>query len=201
MTTFEKIYRQVISKLENELPPGLYYHSTDHTKYVLRMAEFLAEKEGVSGRDLFLLKVAALYHDTGFTVGREDHEETSCSIASEELPGYGLTSEEIKKVCSMILATRLPQQPKTKLEKILADADLEYLGTDKFEKVGELLYKEMAFLQPEMDKEKWHEIEKKFLHNHKYHTKFCRENREPKKSENLEKVKRKLEIIKSDTSR
>ena len=49
-------------------------------------------------------------------------------MAKEELPKFGLSEKDIELICGMIMATKIPQNPKTKLEKIIADADLEYLG-------------------------------------------------------------------------
>lgn len=189
---FEQIYNKVISDLENNLPSWLHYHSTAHTIYVLEQAIFLAKQENVSDRDLFLLKIAALYHDAGFMTNRKNHEKTGCRIAAEELPEFSLTSAEIQKICGMIMATRLPQKPTTHLEKILADADLEYLGTNRFKEISHQLYRETLHSQPDLSKQQWKEIEIKFLSNHHYHTDFCRKYREPKKQENLEQLRREV---------
>lgn len=189
---FKRIYKEVMSKLENDLPPYLHYHSPAHTRYVLDKAEFLAEKEGITGRDLFLLKVAALYHDLGFIIDRKDHERTGCEMASKELPHYGLTPEEIHKVCNMIAATRIPQNPETTSEKILADADLEYMGTDKYYEISEDLYKEMLYFQPDLSRDQWNEIQVDFLSNHSYHTQYCKTHCEAKKAEHLAKLRKEL---------
>jgi len=175
-----------MSRLENELPNWLFYHAPCHTKYVLDKAIFIANKEGILEQDLFLLKVAALYHDTGFTVKRENHEEISCEIATKELAEFGLDDKQIKTICGMIRATRIPQQPKTKLERILADADLEYLGTDNFKEFGDKLYKEILHYDPELDEKKWNEIQHQFIEKHQYHTNYCKIHREPKKLKNLQ---------------
>lgn len=190
---FKRIYKEVMSNLERNLPSWLYYHSPAHTRYVLDKAEFLAEQEGIRGRDLFLIKVAALYHDLGFLKDRKDHEITSCEMASKELPAYGLSSEEIKKICHMIMATRIPQDPKTISEKILADADLEYMGTDKFMEISEYLYQELHHSQPDLSRDQWNEIQVDFLSNHSYHTKYCKVHREPIKAGNLAELQKALE--------
>lgn len=182
---FEQIYRKVISNLENNLPPWLYYHSPEHTKYVLEKAEFLAEQEGVSGRDLFLIKVAALYHDLGFIKGREDHEVKSCDIAAKELSDFGISPEENEKICKMIMATKIPQKPQNLLERILADADLEYMGTDKFHEISEDLYRELLHDKPNLSRQEWNQIQIKFLKEHSYHTNYCKEYCEAVKAAHL----------------
>lgn len=189
---FKRIYKEVMSNLESNLPSWLYYHSPAHTRYVLERAEFLAKQEGVTGRDLFLIKVAALYHDLGFVRDKEDHENTGCKMAAKELPQYGLTHEEITKVCRMITATKIPQKPETISEKILADADLEYLGTDNFYEISEKLYKEMLHSRPDLSRDQWNEIQVDFLSGHSYHTNYCKQHCEAKKAKHLAALRNQL---------
>lgn len=179
-----------MSQLENSLPSWLYYHSPDHTKYVLKQAIHIAEIENISNDDLYLLKVAALYHDSGFLISPKNHEKVGCQIAGKDLKEYGLDAQQIKKICGMIMATRIPQKPETKLEMILADADLEYLGTNNFEEFGLQLYKERLHFHPNMTLDQWNEIQIEFISNHHYHTDFCKKYREPKKLANLEMIKK-----------
>lgn len=189
---FEKIYQKVMSRLENSLPSWLYYHSPGHTQYVLEKAIFLAKKEDVSGHDLLLIKIAAIYHDVGFLIGPKDHEKNGCRIAADDLQNYDLTEQDIKKICGMIMATRIPQKPRTKLEKILADADLEYLGTEKFEEFGKDLFKERLHLDPRLSLEDWNKVQIDFLTQHRYHTDYCKAKREPIKEKNLKYLKQEI---------
>jgi len=174
------------------LPSWLHYHSTEHTKYVLEQAIFIAEKEQVEKNDLYLLKIAALYHDTGFIFNRDEHEALSCKIAAEELKEYDLDTEEIEQICEMIMATKIPQKPTSFLANILADADLEYLGTDKFLSFSQDLYQELLHYTPDLTQEQWNEIQVKFISNHRYHTTYCKQNREPKKQKNLKMIMKQL---------
>lgn len=192
MTDYKSIYEKVMKDLENWVPDHFTYHDAAHTRYVLEQAEVIATHESVTGRDLILVKIAALYHDIGFLEGRRDHEALGCKIAGEDLGNSFLTAAEVKKVCSMIKATQIPQAPKNLLEQIVADADLEYLGTDKFEKFGRKLYRELHHFDPTLNLRKWDEIQIDFLTNHTYHTNYCKKFKEPKKQQNLEMVKERL---------
>ncbi|WP_373056499.1 HD domain-containing protein [Zunongwangia sp. H14] len=192
MDLFHQIYARVTSNLEKNLPSWLHYHCADHTRHVLEQTIFIADKENVKEEDLFLLKLAALYHDTGFMKSRENHEEISCGIAHEELTRDGLKKEEVDKVCKMILATKIPQKPRTKLENIIADADLEYLGTARFDEISNRLYKELLHYRPTLSREEWNEIQINFISKHRYHTNYCRQHREPMKLANLEKLKKEV---------
>lgn len=188
MSIFQSIYKKVISRLELELPEWLYYHNSDHTRYVLDKTILIAEKEQVTEKELFLLKLAALYHDTGFLIKRDGHEELSCEIATEELNEYKIQKSDIEKICQIILVTKIPQKPNSKLECILADADLEYLGTDQFFNLSEKLYKEVQHFE-KISRKQWNKVQIEFMTKHKYHTSFCRQYREPKKLRNLAKIK------------
>lgn len=182
---FSEIYQHMMSRLEDELPPWLYYHSPDHTRYVLEKTRFLAETEAVSEEDMELLKLAALYHDSGFLIAPQDHEQTSCELAREDLKRYGFETEKIDRICQMILATRIPQKPRSLLEKILADADLEYLGTAQFFPYANKLYKEILHFNPDLSRPAWNRLQVEFLSAHSYHTRFCKRYREPVKQKHL----------------
>lgn len=189
---FEDIYYKVITALEQGLPDWLVYHNVNHTKYVLRQASAIATMENVKGRERLLVKIAALYHDTGFLVQREDHERLGCRFAIRDLQKTCISDAEIEKICGMIRATHIPQNPKTLLEQIVADADLEYLGTAHFEKYSQNLNRELLHFNPRLTPEEWDEHQVDFLSKHSYHTNFCRAVKEPVKQKNLRSVKDRL---------
>ncbi|WP_304238554.1 HD domain-containing protein [Jiulongibacter sediminis] len=194
MVAFEKIYYDVIQNLGYNLADYYHYHSVRHTIYVEKMACYLAKKMGVADHDLYLLRVAALYHDSGFLVQAEDHEEISCEMVESELPKYNLTNSDIEKVKGMIRATKIPQKPQNCLEEILADADLEYLSTENFDRVSSFLFKELQYFEPNLTLEEWDTRQIHFLENHQYHTEFCRKNKENFKQQHLRKLKEKYSL-------
>jgi predicted metal-dependent HD superfamily phosphohydrolase len=184
------IYREILAKL----PQHLTYHNLGHTAYVLDQAIFLAKVSNVSDHDLHLLKLAALFHDTGFIDNPKDHEEKGCRIAESYLCD-AYSGEELEKIYGMIMATKIPQSPKTTLENILADADLEYLGTDLFDKIGETLFEELKHFNPDFTEQAWDELQLVFMENHHFHTEYCRKYREPKKQANLLFVKKSFGLV------
>lgn len=181
---FVEIYKKVIGRLEQELPDSLTYHNAHHTEYVVDKAITLATHEKITGRDLELVKIAALYHDTGFLLNYEDHENLGCQIASNDLTGK-LTAEELHKVCGMITATKIPQKPQNILERIVADADLFYMGTPDYKKYSKRLYLELKHFNPSINAEKWLEIQVNFLASHSYHTTYGKNLLEPEKQKIL----------------
>ena len=120
--------KDILAQLENGLSNTLYYHGLHHTRDVFNAALKIAANEKLSATEIKLLRIAVLYHDAGFTVSYKNHEERGCKMAKKNLPAFGYTSEEIDMICGMIMATKIPQNPHTLLERIICDADLDYLG-------------------------------------------------------------------------
>ena len=169
----------------------MVYHDWQHTAHVIEMAEKIALYENASQTDIVLIKTAALFHDAGYLKGiNNGHEVESINMAKEILPDYGYTSAEIELITGMIEATKVPQRPKNKLECILADADLEYLGTNTFKSRGDKLLEELHYFHTDLNSTKWNEIQTDFLENHNYHTLYCIKNRESQKQLNLEALKK-----------
>lgn len=79
--------------------------------------------------------------------------------------------------------------------KYPADADLEYLGTDLFEKIGKTLYEELKHFNPDFTEQAWDELQLVFMQKHHFHTEYCQKHREPKKQENLLTVKKRLGVV------
>lgn len=180
-------------KLERELPTTLHYHNLEHIQDVVNASLLIAENEKVGEDDKLLIRMAALYHDSGFIVSGKDHEQRGCAIARETLPQFGFSSEQIEKICGMIMATKIPQNPKTLSEQILCDADLDYLGRDDFYAIGKKLYAEMQERGLVETEREWNLIQKTFLENHRYFTRYAKENREQQKLHYLQEILSKLQ--------
>lgn len=180
----------ILSKLRDELSDKLYYHGLHHTMDVLRMAKEIAASEGVVGRDLTLLKTAALFHDAGFVKDKHaGHEQEGCLMVQDMLPRFGYTSEDVKAICGMIMATKIPQSPTNLLEEIICDADLDYLGRDDFYRIGDSLFEELKEYHLIHDEQEWNRLQVSFLSAHKFHTLTNKSLREPVKQMYLEDLK------------
>ncbi|MCB9241598.1 MAG: HD domain-containing protein [Flavobacteriales bacterium] len=160
---------------------------------VLEAASAIGRDEGLSDHEWTLLKTAILLHDSGFMEGYQEHEERSCEIASQILPNYGYTEKDIEIIHGMIRATKIPQQPTNILENIIADADLEYLGTDRFDDISETLFQEWQNKDIIHSREDWDKAQIAFISKHRYFTDFCKAHREQAKWDNLDRVKQRVE--------
>lgn len=186
---YEEIYSVIIDKLENELPGRITYHNAAHTISVINAAVKLGEHEGISDKEMILLKTASLFHDTGFLNVINEHEEQSCIIARRYLPEYGYTKDDIREICTMIMATRLPQTPTNHLSEIICDADLFYLGTHKYSELAENLYEEFVSIGRIKSREDWPHMQEQFLRSHHYFTNSAREMCDENKLANLTAIR------------
>ena len=172
----------VADLLKANIPSFYYYHNYEHTLYVADKATEIAKGEGCTEREIELVNAAALWHDAGYIKTYKGHERESVRLATQYLPAYGYSGEEIDRISGMIMATSVPQSPRNKLEDIVADADLEYLGTDEAGHTAELFFKELKHLDPSLTREKWDRKQISFLKSHHYFTRFCKERKEGPKS-------------------
>lgn len=189
---FQQAKAFILTKLKSELPARLTYHCYEHVIDVYQAAENLGELEKINANEMQLLLTAALFHDSGFITGAKDHEESSCSIARQHLPCFGYTAIDVEKICGMIMSTKLPQLPKSRLEKILADADLDYLGRDDFFPISDLLYEEFLEAGVIKNPDEWNRMQVAFFENHHYFTQSAIKLRQHKKEANLQLIKLKL---------
>jgi uncharacterized membrane-anchored protein YitT (DUF2179 family)/HD superfamily phosphodiesterase len=196
---FEEVRIFFLTKLQNELPVNLSYHNTQHTLDVLSTSEELASTENISGEDLLILKTAALFHDAGFINVYEGHEEISCQLAKTILPDYGYSPENIKEVCLLIKATKLPQLPHDKKAKILCDADLYYLGTADYKESAENLYQEMHSQGTVKNRTEWIERQAHFMEEHHYFTQSAIDMLSQGQLQNLISLKSELQSAHSVT--
>lgn len=179
----------ILTRLRNELPADRTYHSIEHTLDVYASAIGIAEQEGVAGEDLVLLKVAALFHDCGFLVESTEHEEAGCGIVREVLPGFGFDPHQVERICGMIMDTRVPQDPKDLLGRILCDADLDYLGRNDFTRIGNTLFAELMAYGAVGSEREWNLLQESFLEGHRYFTGTNKRLREPVKRTHLAQVR------------
>lgn len=181
----------ILDKLLNELPEHLHYHTIQHTLDVYESVSTIAKLEDVNSSDFKLLQVAAIYHDAGYLIEKEKHEEHSCEMAKRYLPQFDYSNEDIIAICSLIMATKIPQNPKSHLEEIICDADLDYLGRTDFFILSKRLYREMIALGTIHNWKQWIKVQEDFLAQHHYFTKSATDLRQTEKEHNLKLIQSK----------
>jgi predicted metal-dependent HD superfamily phosphohydrolase len=185
----------------DELPAGIKYHNADHTlhstKGVVAVANNLAKLEDVSELDRELIIAAAYFHDTGYIREYEKNEPIAARMAGRVLKLIGYKPDEIEKVQKMILATDPDVEPKTHVEKILCDADLDNLGREDFFQLDEKLREGRGIRGIDVsDDVTWYSNTLEFLKKHQYYTESQNMLREKGKQKNTRELLKKLERIK-----
>lgn len=179
----------ILKELKKKLSIDLFYHDLDHTFDVFQAATKYARMEDVNEHTLQLIQTAALYHDSGMLRTYKDHEEASAEIAHEVLPGFAYTKNDIDIISDMIITTKLPQSAATITDRILCDADLDYLGRTDFFMIALRLQHEWNILKfRETTLLEWYELQVEFLSNHKFYTHSAQTLRNDQKEINLDQV-------------
>ncbi len=175
-----------LDRLTHELAPVWVYHSLAHTRDdVLPATERLAALEGIGDEAALLLRTAACYHDLGFIEQRNQHENIGARMAAAALPAFGYSPSQIVLVEGMILATQMPQSPRTSLEQLLADADLDVLGRTDFLARNRDLRIELALCGVQFSDIAWYTGQINFLQGHRYWTAAMRQLRDRQKQQNI----------------
>ncbi|GAA3958419.1 HD domain-containing protein [Mucilaginibacter dorajii] len=166
----EQARQFILDKLNTQLAAQYHYHNATHAEDVYTAAKQIALGEGISAQDTCLLLTAALFHDSGLLLGADEHEKKSCEVASEFLPAFGYTDEEIARICDIIMATKMPQSPQDKLGEIICDADLDYLGRNDFFILSKRLFSELEITHSLQTEAEWDKQQVSFLESHHYFT-------------------------------
>ena len=189
MKGYRKLRNDILEQLRSGLSPDLTYHGLHHTMDVLNVCNKYIRRNKLKGRDAHLLRIGAIAHDIGFLHTYKNHEAKGVEITGELMRKYGFSKEDIDVVAGLIMATKVPQQPKTFLEEILCDADLDYLGRNDFEPISESLYRELLTRKIVSSRDKWNCIQVNFLTEHKYHTAYAKKYRKPNKDKRLAELR------------
>ena len=87
-----EVEKFVYNLLSEKLHANYVYHNLSHTQRVVEKTIEISEDSNIKGDDLENLTIAAWFHDVGFTVSDENHEEESIKIASEFLKSLNFSS-------------------------------------------------------------------------------------------------------------
>ncbi len=185
---FTDIQEIILDKLERELPEYLFYHNVKHTVDVVTEVELIGWAEGCTDEEILILKTAGLFHDAGHTVAYDDHEYHGTVIAKEMLPKFNYLPEQIGKICSIIMSTKLPPNPQNLLEEIICDSDLDYLGRSDFIPVSNTLFEELKAQNKMGSLNDWNKIQVKFISGHQYFTNTARSLREVNKQLQIDRI-------------
>ena len=194
---FDHMRKDILNRLKSLLPAEIVYHDVSHTLNVEKAVVRYAKLEGIDAEEILLLQTAALYHDVGFIHRYDSNEAFAIQLASSNLPKYGYSKAQIEIVCKMIAATQIDVQPSTKLEKLMVDADHDYLGRADYYIIAARLRKELEHYGKEMDEKTWIEFQLKYLSTiHRYHTETATNIRLQSKKSRILELEQQLKNLK-----
>ena len=178
---------------DQKINPVYAYHNLDHVLNVLNSVRKLSEKAGLNDNDRLIVQMAALFHDTGFEKGPENHEGRSAAIAEEYMMNNGFDTSTIKMVKNSILATEMNAKCSETHSLILQDADMSGLASENYFEVTERLRKERNNIDTEhISKNKWDKTNIEFLEGHEYKTEWAKDLYNEQKEKNLKALKKRI---------
>ena len=195
---YNTIYKKVethVSKLFEKLHNSkLVYHNLDHTIKVVGRVKEIAGHYNLIESDMFVLYVAAWFHDTGYLIGEPvGHEEKGAQLMKEFFKDQTIDEDVMKNIEECIMATRGSVKPVNLLQQILVDGDTYNLGTKEFDTTNKQVYKEYVLRNGFISKHDWNEQTLQLLERHQYYTGYCKELLTERKKKNIRKIKKSLE--------
>ncbi len=172
------------------------YHNPAHSTGVLDRATYIALAEDVGNEDLEDLQLACLFHDTGFSEQYEKNEHIGARIARKWLEECKHPDDRIAKIEKIIMATVLFSTPRTHLEKIIQDADLDNIGTK-----SEFVYSQRYLAEirsvggKDISECAYWQFVYKLLTKYKFHTDTAKSERHEQQLRDVEHMEKYLTMI------
>ena len=193
VNTLNKVRNFVEGYFQKKNLTCLSYHNIEHTKAVVENTQLIGMASELDNDQLQIAIIAAWCHDLGYGTGDLAHETESARLAILLLCDLQFSSDQINAVVGCINATKIPQKPHSKIEKVLCDADLAHLGSSKYFEISERLRVENEFTRAkEISRFDWLSESRAFFEQHQYFTKFGKNILEPIKQKNYKSILIKL---------
>lgn len=176
-----------------DLSEEFKFHTLGHTIEIVNSCRNIGVAIDVSPSDMEMLLIAAWFHDVGYTKTYIGHEEISCQMVEEFLQSLSYSQEKIDTIKNIILATKMPQNPHTTLEKIIADADLFNLGSKEFFVRNEEIREELFLrLGRTFTDEEWAKSNLTLLEKQQFWIPYVENSVRTQLNENIQQIKRTL---------
>ncbi|MBX2914737.1 MAG: HD domain-containing protein [Cyclobacteriaceae bacterium] len=172
------------------LPANCKFHTIHHTLNVVQFCYELGEHYRLTKTDMEKLLLAAWFHDTGYCLNIDDHENASVTIVSTFLDSRNLTENYLPSVKKLILATKRLGEPVTLAEQIICDADAQHLGAEDYFNWCALLKEELELKNcQELSDKEWSQMNICFFDSHRYFTDYAQKMWGGQKLKNLNLLK------------
>lgn len=184
-----------VRKIFELLPQNMWFHNWRHTAEVTDTAMKICDYHQLDQAAATVIKLAALFHDTGYVKSYRRHEDHSINFATKFFTEFNLDRTLLTTVADCIEATRIPQSPRTELAEILCDADLAHFGSPDYFFYAAMLRKEWSVWLDKIYEDKvWNQENLSVLRKHRYKTDYGRNYLQPVKEQNILIMKSELSI-------
>lgn len=173
---------------------NIIFHNFNHAIQVKKNTEIIGEHTGLSAEEMNILRICALFHDSGYVRSKENPGEESVAIASAFLRDRGIDAHSIDHVAEIIRSNINPQSPKDRIAEVLCDADMMYIATGNGIEQFDLLFDEAALLKTNSGKRSAFEkscIE--YFSSHTYFTEYGKTYLQPGKEAAIMRLAGRLE--------
>jgi len=177
----EKVFDDVLKKL----PESLHFHRLEYAKRVYNQSFLLCRSEEIEQEDRLLVRTAALMLFTGLTQDYHNFENRSAVISREILPDFSYSDSQIDQICNLIMATKIPFNPNNRLEKILIDAKMEYIGRPDYTGQIQLLFQELKEAGSKINGQQFKKQQFELLFEFQYYTVAAKRLREVSGSDQI----------------
>ncbi len=166
-----------------------HFHNLIHTREVVEAVNDIGRHSELTQEELEVAITAAWLHDIGYKDGAANHEESSVKMAADLFRRLSTPIGKVALINNAIMSTRVPQHPKSIVDKVLCDADLHHLGGKDFESKGSLLRSEWSATQKkELTDAEWIAHNLEFLQTHHFHTPYGQTVLEEGKRKNIKRL-------------
>jgi class 3 adenylate cyclase len=177
----DKVFNDILS----QLPEALYFHSLEYARKVYNQSFLLCRSEGIEQEDRLLVRSAALMQFTGLIHEYSNFENRSAVLCREILPHFAYSESQIDQICNLILATKKPFHPNNRLEKILIDARMEFIGKPDYTDQMKLLFKELKEAGSKINGQQFKKQQQELLFGFEFYTLAAQRMREVSGSDQM----------------
>jgi class 3 adenylate cyclase len=170
----EKVFEGILK----DLPESIRFHHLEHARKVYNQSFMLSRAEEIEQEERLIVRTAALMLFTGITQSYANFENRSAIITRELLSRFKYSESQVDQICNLILSTKMPFQPNNKLEEIIIDARMEYLGRSDYPAQIKLLYQELRETGLKINGQQFKNQQLELLHEFEYFTTAGRRLRE-----------------------
>jgi adenylate cyclase len=177
----DKVFNDILS----QLPEALHFHTLEYARKVYMQSFLLCRSEGIEQEDRLLVRSAALLQFTGLIHEYYNFENRSAVLCRETLPHFAYSESQIDQISNLILATKKPFHPNTRLEKILIDARMEFIGKPDYTDQMKLLFKELKEAGSKINGQQFKKQQQELLFGFEFYTLAAQRMREVSGSDQM----------------